>query len=258
AELEGKIRELQENIRQRKEAEDALALQTKELLRSNADLERFAYIASHDLQEPLRTVMSYVQLLEQRYKDKLDAQATEFIAYAVDGVNWMQALINGLLTYSRVGTQAEEFRSVDCNATIKRVLRNLQVMIKENNAEVTSDLLPVINADNSQIELLFQNLVGNGIKFHTEQQPRVHISVEDKFTEWVFCVSDNGIGIPPQSAERIFEMFQRLHTRKKYPGTGIGLAVCKKIVERHGGAIWVKSEMGEGAKFYFTIPKKMR
>ncbi|MDD5730617.1 MAG: PAS domain S-box protein [Candidatus Omnitrophica bacterium] len=242
------------DITERKLAEEALARQTQELARSNTELERFAYIASHDLQEPLRMVSSYIQLLEKRYKGKLDSSADDFIGYIVEGVFWMQSLINALLTYSRVGTQAKEFEATNCNQVIARTLMNLQVAIEESGAVITCDNLPTIFADGSQLIQLFQNLIGNAIKFKGEESPRIHVSCERKGNEWVFSVKDNGIGIAPQYFTRIFEIFQRLHSRKEYPGTGIGLAVCKKIIERHGGRIWLESTPGSGSIFYFAIP----
>ncbi len=244
-----------EDITERKLTEETLARQAKELIRSNTELERFAFVASHDLQEPLRMVSSYMQLLETRYKDKLDSDAHEFIGFAVDGVNWMQTLINALLTYSQLGTKAKEFELTDCDKVVTRALLNLQVAIQEHNAKVTHGPLVTVMADSSQLEQLFQNLIGNAIKFKAKGQPFVHIAVEEKGDDWVFSVKDNGIGIDPKSSEHIFEIFQRLHSREAYPGTGIGLAICKKIVERHGGEIWVESKPGEGSTFYFTLKK---
>ncbi|HEX7765262.1 MAG TPA: ATP-binding protein, partial [Nitrospira sp.] len=225
-----------------------------ELARSNADLQQFAYVASHDLQEPLRMIASYTQLLARRYKGKLDSDADDFIGYAVDGANRMQKLINDLLAYSRVTTQGKVFEQVDCNQILEDVLSNLRIAIEENRAVVTHDALPVVTADGGQLGQLFQNLIGNAIKFHGKEPPRVHVSVELRNNEWQFSVLDNGIGVDPQYAERIFVIFQRLHNREEYPGTGIGLAVCKKIVERHGGRIWMQSPIGRGSIFYFTLP----
>ncbi|MFQ5875378.1 MAG: ATP-binding protein, partial [Dehalococcoidia bacterium] len=241
-------------FQQVKQAEEALAHQAQDLSRSNEELEQFAYVASHDLQEPLRMVASYTQLLARRYKDQLDADADEFIEYTVDGVTRMQELINGLLAYSRVGTQGNSLQPSDCSSIFDQVLSNLQEAIQESSAVVTRDALPTVMGDAPQLGQLFQNLVGNAIKFHGENPPQVHVSAERNDKEWVFSVRDNGIGIDRQYADRIFTIFQRLHNREEYPGTGIGLSISKKIVERHGGRIWVESEPGEGSTFCFTIP----
>ena len=228
----------------------------QELARSNAELEQFAYVASHDLQEPLRMVASYTQLLARRYGDKLDDDAREFIAFAVDGVTRMQALINDLLTFSRVGTRGEAPEPTDTNAVVDRVLISVGPAIDEAGAMVTRDDLPTIFADAGQINQLFQNLIANALKFRrTNEAPRVHISAQRGSEEWIFSVADNGIGIAPEYAERIFVLFQRLHSRAEYPGTGIGLSICKKIVERHGGRIWLESEPGNGTTFFFSIPE---
>lgn len=242
------------DITERKRSEEMLERQAKELARSNSELQTFAYVASHDLQEPLRIVSSYVQLLARRYKGKLGADADDFINYAVDGVTRMQALINDLLAYSRVGTQGKPLQPTDSQEVVNRVITILQKKIEETGAVVTVDPLPVVLADANQLMQVFQNLIGNALKFHGEQPPRIHISAERRGDEWVFSVRDNGIGIDPQYHERIFNMFQRLHSREEYEGTGIGLAICKKIVERHGKRIWVESQLGEGSTFYFTMP----
>jgi light-regulated signal transduction histidine kinase (bacteriophytochrome) len=203
-------------------------------------------------------VASYTQLLAKRYRGKLDADADEFIGYAVDGVHRMHQLINGLLAYSRVGSQVKAFKPTDCGAVFGNALANLQDTIKESGAVITHDPLPTVMADALQLEQVFRNLVGNAIKFHGEQPPQIHVSVDQRGEEWLFSVRDNGIGIDSQYADRIFTIFERLHATKDYPGTGIGLAICKKVVERHGGRIWVESQAGTGATFYFTIPKIAR
>jgi PAS domain S-box-containing protein len=234
---------------------EAETRQREELARSNAELQQFAYIASHDLQEPLRMVTSYLQLFARRYQNQLDTNADEFIAYAVDGATRMQALINDLLAYSRVGTRNLPFEAVDCNLVVKQVIRNLQIAIAESQATVTYDSLPTVIGDETQLAQVFQNLISNAIKFRGVALPRVHITASRQNREWCFSVQDNGIGIEPDYADRIFVIFQRLHSRTEYPGTGIGLAICKKIVERHGGRIWIESELGQGTTFHFTIPE---
>ncbi len=244
------------NITKRKIAEQKLKETAIELKRSNEELEQFAYVASHDLQEPLRMVASYVQLLEKRYNDQLDDDAKEFIHYAVDGAKRMQGLINDLLVYSRVGTRGKEFELTDCNQIVQRVQNDLTIAIQESNAKIKVDPLPEVVADSLQLGQLFQNLISNAIKFRGDKSPEIEVHVEEKNDEYTFSVKDNGIGIDEQYANRIFMVFQRLHTRDEYPGSGIGLAVCKKIVERHGGHIHVESKEGEGATFYFSIPKK--
>lgn len=245
------------DISERKLTEKELAQRAQELARSNADLQQFAYVASHDLQEPLRMVASYVQLLARRYKGQLDADADDFINYAVDGANRMQILINDLLAYSRVGTQGREFKPTECTAVLEEAIANLQTAVKESGAVITHNSLPTVMADGPQLLQLFQNLVGNAIKFHGQEPPRIHVSAEPEEAGWVFSVRDNGLGIDPAYKERIFVIFQRLHGKTEYPGTGIGLAICKKIVERHGGRIWVESEVGKGATFHFTIPDEL-
>jgi len=227
----------------------------EELRRSNENLEQFAYVASHDLQEPLRMMASYSELLERRYKDKLDADADEFIAYIVDGAKRLQKLINDLLAYSRIGRADKAMYGLDCNAVLSRVLAGMNHAITGSGAVVTSDPLPAaLTGNESLFTQLFQNLIGNAIKFHGDEPPRVHIAAVRKDGDWLFSVKDNGIGIDPRYKDRIFIIFQRLHGRGDYPGTGIGLSICKRIVETHGGRIWPESEPGKGSTFYFTIP----
>ncbi|MGD1156268.1 MAG: ATP-binding protein [Terriglobia bacterium] len=242
------------DITERKQAQEALARRSEELERSNADLEQFAFVASHDLKEPLRTVASFVQLLQRRYEGKLDAQADEFIAFAIDGASRMQKLIDDLLAFSRVGTRGGEFQSVECERALHAALQNLTVAIQESGAGVTAEALPTVHADVTQLVSLFQNLIGNALKFHGAEPPRIHVSAQRNGTYWQLSVRDNGIGIEPRYFDRVFGIFQRLHTRQEYPGTGIGLAICKKIVARHGGKIWLESEPGKGTTFYFTLP----
>jgi PAS domain S-box-containing protein len=248
------VRAIAHDVTERKDVERALREKTEELARSNEDLEQFAYVASHDLQEPLRTVTSYVQLLAKRYKGKLDADADEFIGFTVDGAVRMWNLVNDLLTYSRVGMRNNELEPTDSDTILAQSVNDLKVAIEESGALVTHDPLPVVMADRSQLEQLFRNLIGNAIKFRGSEPPCVHISASRNGNGWTFSVRDNGIGIAPEYSDRIFVIFQRLHSREKYAGTGIGLAVCKKIVERHGGRIWVKSDLGKGATFYFILP----
>lgn len=242
------------DITARKEADAALKRQAQELARSNAELERFAYVASHDLQEPLRMVTSYTQLLSRRYKDHLDADAEEFISYVVDGAIRMQALINDLLVYSRVGSAGKAFGPVNLTEVLESVCSNLRIAIQESSATITHSELPTIFGDASQMVQLLQNLVGNALKFRTDQPAEVHIEAKQQGAEWLLSVQDNGIGIDERFFERIFLIFQRLHSRSEYQGTGIGLAICKKIVERHGGQIKLESAPGNGTTFYFTLP----
>jgi light-regulated signal transduction histidine kinase (bacteriophytochrome) len=244
------------DITERKQGEEKIQMTLEDLERSNKELEQFAYVASHDLQEPLRMVSSFTQMLGRRYKDKLDADAKDFIGFAVDGANRMQVLINDLLMYSRVGTRGKPFEPTDMNEVLGRAIANLRVAIEESHTIITNDELPTVRADAIQIVQLFQNLLSNSIKFRANNTPCVHVSFTERSDEWVFSVKDNGIGIAPAYHERIFVIFRRLQTKGEYPGTGIGLAICKKIVERHGGKIWVESELGKGSTFYFTIPKQ--
>jgi signal transduction histidine kinase len=225
-----------------------------EVERSNAELQQFAYVASHDLQEPLRMIASYVQLLQERYRDRLDDDADEFIRYAVDGADRMQTLINDLLALSRVATSKKKITPTDANSALGVARANLGLLIEENNAVVTSEELPTVSADEAQLVQLFQNLIANSIKFRREEPPRVHLWARQRGAEWVFSVQDNGIGFDPEHAERIFIIFQRLNPRSEYGGTGIGLAISKSIVERHGGRIWAESVPGEGSTFHFTVP----
>ncbi|MEW5820806.1 MAG: ATP-binding protein [Cyanobacteriota bacterium] len=231
-----------------------LEQKTMELERSNKELEHFAYVASHDLQEPLRSVTSHVQLLSMRYKGKLGEDADDFINFAVEGTTRMKALINDLLSYSRIGTRGKPFEKIDTTSTVKIVLDNLETSIEKAEAIITYDNLPEIFADPTQMIQLFQNLIGNAIKFKGENPPEVHISAYQSGEEWIFSVKDNGIGISSEFFDRIFVIFQRLHNIDEYSGTGIGLSVCKKIVERHGGKIYVESELEKGSKFIFSFP----
>jgi len=242
------------DISVRKKAAVVLLQKVDELKRSNEELGQFAYIASHDLQEPLRMVASYTQLLSRRYKGKLDADADEFIAFAVDGASRMQRLIQDLLAYSRVGTKGKELLETSSEDALQQALANLRGAIEESSAVVTHDPLPPVLADEMQLTQLFQNLVGNAIKYQNPGVPRVHVSAaRNGGKQWDFTVKDNGLGIDPQYFERIFGMFQRLHKRDEFAGTGIGLAICKKIVERHGGHIWVESKPGQGSTFRFAL-----
>jgi signal transduction histidine kinase len=257
--------ELEREMGERIQAEEALRKahdelelrvqeRTAELARSNAELQQFAYVASHDLQEPLRMVSNFTQLLAERYDGKLDSDGREFIAYAVEGATRMQTLVQDLLALSRVGTRGKNLEVVRLGEVVDRAVANLEFAIQENGASVTHDELPEVMADSLQMMQLFQNLIGNGIKFKGAEPPRVHISAARDGKEWTFSVRDNGIGFEPQYAERIFAVFQRLHSRDEYQGNGIGLAICRKIVERHQGRIWAESTPGSGTTFYFTMP----
>ena len=242
------------DITERKLSERKLKRTMAELVRSNNDLEQFAYIASHDLQEPLRMVSSYVQLLDMRYRGRLDKDADDFISFAVDGAGRMQVLINDLLQFARVTTQGKELKRVDLNEVMDRVLTDMQTSINETGASITSEDLPVVNADDTQMGQVFRNLIGNAIKFRTDRPPVIGITAEKQRKNWIISISDNGIGIDREYYDRIFVIFQRLHGIGTYEGTGIGLALTKKIIERHGGRIWVESVKGEGSTFYITLP----
>jgi len=245
---------LQTEIAERREAEAKLKELTQELQRSNQELEQFAYIASHDLQEPLRAVASYTQLLQQDYLDQLDESAQDYMAFIIDGATRMRQLIQALLTYSRLGTRPQEGKPTDCNAILRQVTENLQIAIAQSQATITYDSLPTVQADPTQLVQLFQNLIGNAIKFCRHRPPHIQIEAQLRENAWLFQVKDNGIGIKPKYLDRIFVIFKRLHTRREFSGTGIGLAVCKKIVERHGGQIWVESQPGVGSTFFLTLP----
>ena len=240
-----------------KKKEEDLRQYAQELIRSNEELEQFAYVASHDLQEPLRMVKMFTELLEKQYKDKLDDQAKEYIHFAFDGAVRMQELINDLLEYGRINKNDEKFELVRFEEIINVILSSMSKTISESGAEITYDKISEVRANKIQLRSLFQNLIGNAIKFRSKEKPKIHISSKETQEEWTFSVRDNGIGIDPQYFERIFVIFQRLHTKEKYPGTGIGLATCKKIVNRHHGRIWVESEVAKGSTFYFTIPKEI-
>lgn len=266
-------RAIQQEMRERKQAEvllkqlnEALEARVQErtaqlkeanahLLYSNRELEQFAYVASHDLQEPLRAVNSYAQLLARKYQGNLDAKADKYLGYIIEGATRMQQLINDLLEFSRVGTRGKPLQPTACETVLSQVLENLKVALFESQAQVTHDPLPIVMGDEIQLIQLFQNLISNAIKFRREEPPQVHISAVQRENDWIFGVLDNGIGMEPEYFDRIFTIFQRLHSRAEYPGTGIGLAVCKKIIERHGGSIWVESELGVGTTFFFTLPQ---
>ncbi|GAC1618967.1 MAG: hypothetical protein PVS2B2_04370 [Candidatus Acidiferrum sp.] len=243
---------------QRERAQEALVIKAQELARSNAEFERLAYVTSHDLQEPLRMVVSYTQLLASRYRGKLDGDADEFIGFAVEGAFRMRQLIQDLASYSRAGNRGEMLELTESQSACDTALSNLQGPIEEARAVLRVEPLPVVFANAVQLTQLFQNLIGNAVKFRNERRPDIQIGARLKGDSWVFSVQDNGIGIEPQYFERIFWMFQRLHAREEYSGTGIGLAICQKIVERYGGKIWVESQPGGGATFLFTIPSAGR
>jgi len=245
------------DITELKKGEQDLLSTLENLKEVNSELERFAYVASHDLQEPLRMITSFIQLLEKRYKDKLDEEANEFITFIVDGAKRMQLMISDLLFYSRIGRKEKEFSQLDINIILENVISNLRIKIEESNAKITHDHLPILIGNEAEFVQLLQNLIYNALKFHRkEETPVVHISAKFQKNQWIFSVRDNGIGIDSQFFDRIFIIFQRLHKKEEYDGTGIGLAICKKIIERHDGKIWVESEVGKGSTFYFSIPKK--
>lgn len=248
------VQAIARDITERKRAEAVVAKQALELARSNAELEHFAWIVSHDLQEPLRIARSFAELLAERCRGRLDADADEFISHIVDATQRMHKLIQALLEYSRVSTRDHPFSHTDGGEVLERVLRDLSVPLRETGATVTQDPLPVVMADGLQLGQLFQNLIGNAVKFRRQEPPRIHVAADRQAAEWVFSVRDNGIGIDPAEFERIFQIFERGHAQQTYPGTGIGLAISKRIVERHGGRIWLESKPGEGSTFYFTIP----
>lgn len=252
------IDELDNSLSELSSAKKDLEKKARELARSNDDLREFAYAISHDLKEPLFVIDGFVKLLAKRYKGKLSSDADNFIDYTVDGVKRMQLMIKDLLEYSLVETKVRDFEPTDSVLVVEQALLNLQTAIRESGAEITYNSLPAVIADTSQFMRLFQNLIGNAIKFRGGKSPKIHISSQQKDHEWIFSIRDNGIGIDPRQAERIFIVFQRLHTMEEYPGTGVGLAICKKIVERHGGRIWVESELGKGSAFYFTIPCRQK
>ena len=253
-------RRLEREIEQRKKAEEErkhqeteLAHKTRELAQSNAELQQFAYVASHDLQEPLRMVASYTQLLGKRYQGKLDKDADEFIGYAVDGATRMQRLIRDLLEYSRVGSENKSFEKTDCELVFQQAMHNLSASVRERHAEVTHDPLPIVHASSTHLTQVFQNLIGNALKFQGDTPSKIHVGARAIPDGWEFSICDNGVGIPADQLGRIFSIFQRLHGQSEYPGTGIGLAICKRIVEKYGGTIRVESELGKGSIFYFTL-----
>ena len=243
-----------EDITERRLREEELKKLSEELARSNTELRDFAYVASHDLKKPLQSIEGFAKLLGRRYKGKLDAKADEFIEYIGSSVKRMQELIKDLLEYSQIGAKGKKFKPTHCSGVVEKAVSNLQAAIEESNAAVTYDELPTVMVGTPQIISLFQNLIDNAINFRGEEAPRIHISAQRKGDEWVFSIQDNGIGIDPKDSEQIFGMFQRLHGSTEYPGTGIGLAICKKIVGHHGGRIWVESEPGKGSTFFFTLP----
>lgn len=247
--------ELQAANKELMNVQDRLKKTIRKLEISNTELEQFAYVASHDLQEPLRMVTSFTQLLEMRYRNKLDKDADEYMGFVTDGAKRMKDLIDDLLIFSRINTAEMQYKHADINKVFDNVVNNIQTMIKSNQAKVTRETLPIISCDPSQINQLFQNLISNAIKFRSRKTPKIHVTVEQLEDEWKFSVCDNGIGIDDEHQQNIFKIFNRLHTREEYEGTGIGLSICKRIVERHGGKIWVESKQNEGSTFYFTLAK---
>jgi light-regulated signal transduction histidine kinase (bacteriophytochrome) len=243
------------DITELKATQDKLKKLSDELARSNTEFEMFAYEASHDLQAPLGMVINYLRLLADKYHNQLDAGALDFVAAAEEGVQWMQTLIKDLLAYSKVDTQDQPFRRVDCQDVLARTLANLKITLEAQSAEITHDALPVVFADEAQMVQVFQNLIANAVTFNTANPPRVHLSAKLSGKSWLFAVKDNGLGIAPRDARKIFKAFTRLPNGKKYQGTGMGLTICKKIVERHGGKIWVESQPGKGSIFYFSLPR---
>jgi light-regulated signal transduction histidine kinase (bacteriophytochrome) len=256
AELVAATKSLEQEIGVRKKVEEALREKTGELERSNRDLEQFAYATSHDLQEPLRTITSFLQLFVKRYGNDVDEKAHEFIDFVVDGADRMKSMINALLTYSRVGTRGDQFEPADLEQALIEVKKGLSLAIEESGAQISHDPLPTVTGDAHQLSLLLQNLIGNAIKFRGDAPPEIHVGATTTDDTWEISVQDNGIGIDREYSERVFQVFQRLHSREEYPGTGVGLAVCRRIVERHGGHIWVESEPGQGTTFRFTLPRQ--
>ncbi|WP_163833869.1 PAS domain-containing sensor histidine kinase [Spartinivicinus ruber] len=234
----------------------ALQHANKALEKSNLELQQFAYLTSHNLQTPLRSISGFIQLLQSNYQDKLDDQANEWINRSVESTKKLQTLILDLLTYSRVDTRQMPFLEISFQTLVDEAFNVLEESITETGAEITCDKLPTVIGDHAQLVLLMQNLIGNAIKYRSKKPPKIHFFAEKQANEWCFCVSDNGIGINPQNTNKIFDVFYRLHTQQTYPGTGIGLALCRRIIERHGGRIWVKSQLGQGSQFYFTLPLK--
>jgi light-regulated signal transduction histidine kinase (bacteriophytochrome) len=250
----GKFATVFQDITERKDAEKELHKLAEELKRSNAELEQFANVASHDLREPLRTISAFLKLFEKKYKGKVDEKADEYISFTMDSVTRIDALLNDLLEFSKLGGKVRKMKPVICAVALEQAIYDLRSAIEESGTEITYDLLPTVLASESQITRLFQNLISNSIKYRSEKKPKIHISAKQKDDQWIFSVKDNGMGIDPEFFERVFVVFQRLHTRQEYQGTWMGLALCKKIVELHGGRIWVESELGKGATFYFTLP----